>query len=180
MKIVAPPLQRFGCALGLVAGLLAACDDGGALRMTQRVRAAQARADPPQLWSVQATGQAGVGRPVRVCTDAHLRSAFTSAIPAHGERHCARWVDLRGRADMERYRCALDGRNYAVISTVKGDPGRDFTTASQIHALDGSGSDYFRTLRFRRLGACPPDWIVGDSTDQAGRRVSAAASFGPG
>lgn len=163
----------------LLAGVaLAACDDGES-QVEARLRAAQAAADPPQLWSVQVVGEARNGRPVLICADTRLRSGFTSVVPAQGGRSCARFGQPTTPA--APYRCLLDGTIYGVASTTTGDPRRDFEVGSTIHPLIGEGVDYGRTLRFRLIAPrCPKGWDVGDADDQRGRRVHDAVEMDDG
>jgi hypothetical protein len=136
---------------------LSACDDGAqTARAVAQWRERQARIDPPQLWSVQAVHEAHGGKAV-----------------LFGKVHCARETDTKVEAaPSPNYRCMLGGAEYAVATSVKGDRGRDFEADSTI--LRDGQTVYARILRFRRVGACPAGWNVGDTTNQKGQHLSSA------
>ena len=172
-----PTTAALALALSAAALALGACDDGQrAEQAAARWRAQQARVDPPQLWSAQTVGEAHGGRPVLICADSVLRAGFGSVIPSSGEVLCAR--DTAGAAASAPpavYRCSLGGVKYAVATATTGDLARDFEARSSITRRDGV-TVYARTLRFRRVGACPAGWNVGDTTNQKGEHVSGAVA----
>ncbi|MGC1305251.1 MAG: hypothetical protein WA840_23015 [Caulobacteraceae bacterium] len=149
---------------------LGGCDDGRSASADAFWRARQAALDPPQLWSVAVVEAPHPGRPVLLCADTRLRSGFVRGDPAIGERSCARIGEEKRTALGLGFDCQLDGTTYRVWSAAAGDLKRDFTTHVSIQPAEG-GTGYVHSLRFRHLGACPPGWNVGDSTNQHGEHV---------
>ena len=157
--------------LGVGACSLAGCDDGSSKRMWNRIQADNQAANPPQLWSAQALPDRADAPPVKVCVDAALREGFKSLEPQVAGQPCVRADNGAKTANGTFYRCISGGVDYAVSVAVTGDQAADFTTTSAIHPVRG-GADFGQTVRYRKLGACPAGWAVGDATDRTGKRVS--------
>jgi hypothetical protein len=173
------------CALGVVAGVSAVAAvwlgwGGGGASSFWRER--QASGDPPELWSVEAVPQPAGWAPVRLCTDALMRTGFAQPLPLSGPAPCIPVEPPRREGDRYAYRCTLGGAMQGVSSTVRGDPRRDFTATFTITDLSrymtaGAGAEYVQVRRYRRLGACPAGWSVGDHTDRHGVRHAKAMQF---
>ncbi len=160
-----------GLALG--AACLAGCDYDSGARAIGRMQAEHDRIDPPVLWSIQVVDEADNGRPVLICANHRIVSGFSSIAPSLGDRDCVRSRDMYETDNGFHYRCKIGDVSYGVSSSRFGDAERDFQVHSSAHALSFGGVDYDRTLRFRRIGACPPDWKLGQATDQHGARTTA-------
>jgi hypothetical protein len=125
-------------------------------------------APPPQLWSIQVVEEPNPGQPVRLCADDLIRSGFlVRALSIAGQPCVTASLKLN-------YRCTLGGRVFGVSTLISGDPGQSFVVRASVTDLDRQTTVYSRALSFRRLGACPRGWAIGDATDQQGRRGPAA------
>lgn len=139
--------------------LLPAC---GEPRAEARVAAAQMEADPPQLWLAQAMEGERVTGEVLVCADRVLRDGFARANAEVGGQPCLPFKDGVERPGLYAVRCQLGGRNFGLTVNRAGDPEADFTIRFAMKALDGTGAEARSVRRFRRLGACPAGWRIGD------------------
>jgi hypothetical protein len=141
--------------------------------MVADLEAREAQNDPPTLWSIEVVNETSGGRPVFICANRRIVSGFSSIIPGDGIVNCARDVDIKAARERSQFRCELKGVTYAVSSAVVGDPKQDFSVSSSAYPLTDGGTDYARTLRFRRRGACPKGWKIGEATTQNGARTMA-------
>lgn len=147
---------------------LAAC---GAPAAQSRLTANQAAQDPPQLWRVESLDNAGrVTGATLVCTDQSMRDGFGRADAEVWGRPCLPHRDAVDRPDLYAVRCEIDGRRFGLTLNRSGDLRADFTAAFALTALDGSRATARQVRRFRREGACPAGWIIGDQARPDGRR----------
>jgi len=133
------------------------------------IEARQAAMDPPQLWRVTSLGADGTASgEILVCADAAMRAGFDRASAEVNGTPCVSPRPGVERPGVYANRCLLDGRPYGVTLNRAGDPASDFTVAFAFRALDGSGAAARQVRRFRRLGACPVDWKIGDQAHPGG------------
>ncbi len=176
-------MRTAGWLVAAVAGVgaLAACGRGPAAGPSWSER--QATAEKRELWSMEAEGAKAA--PVVVCTDIAMRLGFVKPVPSAGGAPCIRLNRPVERPGSYAFRCQLAGEEWAVVSTWTGDASRDLTVAMSVSSLDNPNVAYAQTRRYRRLGACPAGWSIGESRDRQGRSVStlmdwpAAASAPP-
>jgi hypothetical protein len=135
----------------------------------------QAALDPPSLWQAQAIDGEFASAPVTVCADGNLHAGFLRPMPTSGTGQCVPIDDRPVQISPYRIRCRLNGHRLQVTTRVQGDPQRDFTVAFEMRGLDAPIPVQTQVRRYRRLGACPPDWSIGDHTDRNGRRRSHVA-----
>lgn len=155
LRTLAPPLA-------LTTALLAGCEV-----RTDRWLERQAAVDPPELWRVEVVGSDA--RPVEICVDSLLRTGFTSPLPEVGGQPCVLIGEPVETGGGRIGRCRSGGQ--ALLFSVKTEGGpSDFTVALNIQTLDHRAYEVAQTRRYTRLGPCPPGWIIGDNTDQAGRK----------
>jgi hypothetical protein len=162
--------------------LLAACSDPGSTRTERFWAARQEAVDPPQLWSVEAVPAQAGWRPVLVCADRAMRQGFARPLPAVGTAQCDPVEDdARTEGGVYTVRCDLNGRRFGVSSVVTGDVTRDFVARYQVTDLAGfmatrtrAASEAVQSRRYRKLGACPAGWTIGDRTDRFGARLRQA------
>lgn len=136
-----------------------------------RIRAMQAEADPPQLWSIET----GDGTGVRLCADTLIRTGFLHQRASADADLCQPLKPPVVKPGLVSMRCTLRGREYAVVNRAVGDPDRDMTVTFSMRSMDGDGLSLRQVRRYRLLGACPAGWDVGDATDRMGRRTVNAA-----
>lgn len=152
-------LQRARAVAPALLLTLAAC---GQPHAESRFEAAQAAADPPQLWLVESLDGTRVKGEVMVCTDRPTREGFSRARAQSGGQPCLPFRDAVEKPGLYAVRCEMGGRNYGMTVNRIGDPDRDFTVHFALKALDGTGDAARQVRRFRRIGACPAGWRIGD------------------
>lgn len=143
----------------LAAALLSGCDR--AAETSARLTARQLALDPPQLWSIQPLGPTAVPA-TYLCADTPMREGFArtrTEIDGAPCRPTARPVERPG---LSALKCESGGRSYAFSSMTRGDLARDFELTVAITPLDPALGPARTTRRFRRLGACPTGWRIGD------------------
>jgi hypothetical protein len=170
------PGARLAALALLIALGLAACDDN---RDTQaRILARQQAIDPPQLWLVQVVDPKGgqVKGSVFVCADTGLRETFVRARAEVNGRTCRDTTAPISKANGWALSCVAGGQPFAVSAATFGDPDRDFRLDFALTPLDFvyppplHPPTTVRQLRhFRRFGACPAGWRIGDQA-RPGRR----------
>jgi len=146
--------------------LAAAC---GGPDSEARLRARQQAVDPSRLWRVETPAQDGRPASVRfVCADTPLRETFTRLAGEVEGVPCRVTSGPVVKPGLFALRCEEGGRTYAMASQTEGDAARDFKLTVSVTPL-GAGVGPARAVRrFRRLGACPAGWRVGDQADAAG------------
>jgi hypothetical protein len=131
-----------------------------------RLRARQEALDPPRLWRMDALGADGRTAGVRfVCADTPLKETFTRL---SGEVEGVPCRVISGpvvKPGLFAFRCGQGGRTYAMASQTAGDLDRDFRLTLSVTPLGGGLGPARTVRRFRRLGACPAGWRVGDQGD---------------
>jgi hypothetical protein len=157
-----PAPGRIAVLLVLLGGL-GACDAGRATET--QIRARQQTIDPPQLWLVQVVGERGAATAsVFVCADSSLREAFVRARAEVNGAPCRDTTPPIVRVNAWSLRCEANGEAYAVSTATYGDLTQDFRLNFALTPLAHiPGVDTVRqTERFRRMGACPDGWRIGD------------------
>ncbi len=109
-----------------------------------------------------------------------MRIGFVRPSPAIGSKPCIRNGKPVERTDNYAFRCDLGGQEWAVVSYWRGDRSQDFTDTISVSSLDAPGTAYSQTLHYRRLGACPSGWSIGESRDRQGRRTMALETLPAG
>jgi len=126
--------------------------------------ARQAAAHPPELWLAEALDDHGrVRGQVQVCTDQAMRAGLLRPRPEVNGQPClpvGRGVE---KASLQAGRCVALNRRYSVNVSLTGDPARDVTVSFALRPLEVDDPGVRQVTRYRRLGACPPGWRVGDS-----------------
>lgn len=162
MKTLPCRARRLAPAILLVPVMLvlAACS---APQRQSRLTDLQADLDPPELWRVESLDHRGaVNGALNVCVDQSMRDGFARADAEIWGRPCLPHRDAVDTPNLYAVRCEIDGRRFGLTLNRSGDLRRDFTAAFSLTALDGSGATAKQVRRFRREGACPAGWIIGD------------------
>jgi len=134
-------------------------------------------AETPALWSIQTLDdQDKPASTMLICADKAVRESFARPSPSPDGQPCqlvAPAVDTGGRFAA---RCRSEGRLLDVQSESTGDLMRDFTIRLLIRADVPAGQSFSQTIRYRRLGACPDGWAVGDAAAPGALRAVNALS----
>lgn len=149
---------------------LAACDGGS--ETETRILARQQAIDPPQFWLVQVIGDAGAATASTfVCADTSLREAFVRTRAEVNGEPCEDTTMPMLKEREWALSCKAGARGFAVSASTLGDLDQDFRLNFALTPiLDPTGIGTVRqTRRFRRLGACPAGWRIGDQA-RPGRR----------
>lgn len=160
------PLVR---ARWLAPALLLALAGCGPPAAESRIAARQAAVDPPGLWRVEALD--GDGRPMaalRVCADTTMREGFARATADIAGQPCLPLKNGVDRPGLVAMRCEINGRRFGLTVNRTGDPEHAFEVAFALKALDGTQAEARQVRRFRRLGACPERWGIGDQARENG------------
>jgi hypothetical protein len=163
----ASAIGRTAMVLGVLLAL-GACD--GAPDTETRILARQQAIDPPQLWLVQALGDAGaVKGSVFVCADTALRETFVRTRAEVNGEICRDTTSPVMKTNEWALRCEAGGLPFAISASTVGDPQRDFrldfglTQLYYFPTVTGPQRMSVRQSRhFRRIGACPAGWRIGD------------------
>ena len=171
-------LIRTAPIAGLAALLLlslAACDGG---------QNAPAKADQPapppgpsQLWQVDLIG--ANGKPdasTLACVDDDLRKQFLMTRARINGKGC---IDITTPVERSRgwaLRCQSQGRWFTISSSATGDETHDFRLDVAVSPVFPELGTVRQVRRFRRLGACPPGWRIGDQAKPGERPVRRPAS----
>jgi hypothetical protein len=156
------PARRLApaCLAAWAALNLAACDTEKAIAP---VAAQAAAVDPPQLWRAEALDRDGrVQKAVMVCVDSVLRQGLARANAEVNGEPCVAEGPLVSRPGQYALRCTAGGRRFALWTRSWGDPQNDLTVSFAANALDSSHQSVTQLRRYRRQGACPAGWRVGD------------------
>ena len=150
------------CApLLLAACLLGGCDHAG--DTAARMLARQQAVDPPQLWLVEPLDAKGAAQgPSYVCADTRMSEGFARTRAEIDGAPCQPTAREVVKPGMAALRCEAGGRSFAFTTASRGDPSRAFELTVAVTPLDRSLGRASRTTRFRRLGACPAGWRIGD------------------
>ena len=143
--------------------LLAACDGGPSTEAALLAR--QQAVDPPSLWLMEDAQQGAHGSvqgAAWVCADTPMRKTFAKINAEVGGAPCADTAPPVLRPGFSAHRCEVGGRRYAVTSQTEGDLERDFRLSVMVTPLSPDVGPAQITRHYRRLGACPAGWRVGD------------------
>ena len=147
----------------LASFLLGACHGGPSTEA--QLKARQQVVDPPQLWLME-DAQDGRAGPIRgsawVCADTPMRQTFNKTNAAIEGAPCADTVPPVLRPGFAAHRCEVGGRRYAITSQSVGDPAQDFRLTVMVTPLSADLGPARITRHYRRLGACPAGWRIGD------------------
>lgn len=149
---------------GLAAVLLltlTACNAG------QNAQAQAAPPEPPagltQLWQVDVLGPGGKPEATMLaCVDDELRKQFLMTRARVNGRGC---LDITPPGERSRgwaLRCQAQGRWYTISSSGAGDETHDFRLDVAMTPVFPDLGTAHQIRRFRRLGACPAGWRIGD------------------
>jgi len=128
--------------------------------------ARQVEAHPPELWLAEALDDRGAVRgAVQVCADNVIRAGFLTPLPQLNGEPCRRMGQAVVKPDLYAVRCVAFDRRYSVNVTRSGDPTRDVTVSFALRPLESSHPGVRQVTRYRRLGACPRDWRIGDTAE---------------
>ena len=152
----------------LAAGIFAA--GAGTPDTETRILARQEAIDPPQLWRVDALGPTGaVKASVFVCADTSVRETFVRARAEVNGEICKDTTPPVLKDNGWALRCQAHGWPFAVSATTLGDPRQDFRLnfgLTQLYyvptAADPPAMSVRQSRHFRRIGACPAGWRIGD------------------
>lgn len=136
--------------------ILAAC----ARTPEERFLAHQRAVDPPQLWYAEVVGHPGPG--VFVCAPLAIREGFTRADAEVNGQPCLVQGQPVEKPGLYAARCNVGHRRFAMNLTHAGDPERDVTVRLSLRATDAPMEAVTQTRRYRRMGACPAGWRIGD------------------
>lgn len=159
---------RLAAVLTLLLPLVAACDREAT---TAKWRERQMAADPPALWSVEVLGSNA--RPVQICADSLVLNGLAAPLPDAPDAYCVRRDRAPEAVASHASVCQLGSIEYKVAVTVTGDTASAFDAAMRATTPRRPGEAVEQTRRFKRLGACPEGWAIGDRTDQTGALVKA-------
>jgi hypothetical protein len=135
-----------------------------------KILARQQAIDAPQLWRVDALSPSGaVEASVFVCADTSLREAFVRTRAEVNGEICKDTTMPVMKENGWALRCAAHGLPFAVSASTVGDPQQDFrlnfglTELYYYPTADAPQPLSVRQSRhFRRIGACPIGWRIGD------------------
>jgi len=144
--------------------LLAACD--GPAGTAARMNARQLAVDPPRLWMIETVAPRG-GPASYVCADTPMREGFARTRPEIDGAECRATARPVVRPGQSALRCQANGRGFAFSTQTRGDLTRDFELTVAVTSLDRTLGPAATTRRFRRLGACPAGWRIGDIEPRA-------------
>jgi hypothetical protein len=152
----------------LAAGIFAA--GAGVPDTETKILARQQAIDPPQLWRVDALSADGAVRAsVFVCADTSLREAFVRTRAEVNGEICKDTTSPVLKENGWALRCQAHGWPFAVSATTVGDPQQDFRLnfgLTQLYYLPTANDPPAMSVRqsrhFRRIGACPTGWRIGD------------------
>jgi len=143
--------------------LLAACERGPSTEA--QLLARQQAVDPPSLWLMEDKENAGA-RAIQgsawVCADTPMRQTFGKTNAEIAGAPCNDTVPPVVRPGFAAHRCEAGGRRYAITSQTVGDLARDFRLTVMVTPLSADLGAAQTVRHYRRLGACPAGWRVGD------------------
>lgn len=143
--------------------LLAACQRGPSIEAELTAR--QQAVDPPHLWlmeDAETSAKGAVSGAAWVCADTPMHKTFAKTNPEIGGGPCIQTAPPVIRPGFSALRCEADGRRYAITSQTDGDLDRDFRVTVMVTPLSADLGPAQTTRHYRRLGACPAGWRVGD------------------
>ena len=148
-------------AVAFLALVLSACHGGPSTE--EKFATRQREIDPPELWLMEDRDAAGVLQASTwVCADTPMRASFLRTRTEVAGTQCNDVTAPVVRSGFSAERCEADGRRYAITSQTVGDPARDVQLTIMVTPLSDDVGPAREVRRFRRLGACPATWRVGD------------------
>jgi hypothetical protein len=140
---------------------LSACD--AAQTPEAQAAAADAPGGPSQLWQVDVIGEDGKPSATALaCVDDALREQFMMARAKVNGRKCMDITPPGQKARGWMLRCQTGGRWFNLSSAATGDETHDFTLDVAMTPVFPELGTVRQVRRFRRIGACPPGWRIGD------------------
>lgn len=153
-----------GLAIAAGAFFIHAAAVGAAGPRLSDVLSRQAAVDPPQLWRAAVLDPGGgVRGSVEVCADQTVRSGFTHPLPQINGEMCLQMGKAVDRPGLYATRCIAHGQRFSVNTGWTGDLTRDFTVTFATRPLQMEDPGAVQVTRYRRLGACPAGWRIGQS-----------------
>jgi hypothetical protein len=141
--------------------LLAACQRGPSIEA--QLMARQQAVDPPSLWVMEDTQAPGaLHGSAWVCADTPMRQTFAKTNAEVAGAPCNDTVPPVVRPGFSAHRCESGWQRYAITSQTQGDLTRDFRLTVMVTPLSAGLGPAQITRHYRRLGACPAGWRVGD------------------
>ncbi|MGZ3375252.1 MAG: hypothetical protein ACXU8S_01520 [Phenylobacterium sp.] len=140
---------------------------------------AAATAPPPgqtQLWQVDVVGANGKAEATMLaCVDDELRKQFLMTRTRVNGGGC---TDITPPVEKSRgwaLRCQTQGRWFTISSSATGDETYDFRLDVAMTPVFPDLGTAHQIRRFRRLGACPAGWRIGDQAKPGERPRRAKA-----
>ncbi len=97
-----------------------------------------------------------------------MQAAFVRTVPVADGKTCAFVRKPVVSAAGFSARCQMEGVEFTVHASARGDLARDFSVETVMVADTTPPRQFTPTLHFKRLGACPAGWRVGDSAVSGG------------
>jgi hypothetical protein len=148
---------------------LAACDAG---QNPEAQAVAQPTGGPSQLWQVDVIGESGKPEATMLaCVDDALREQFLLTRAKVNGRNC---FDITPPVEKSRgwaLRCQTQGRWFEISSSSTGDETHDFRLDVAMTPVFPELGTVRQVRRFRRLGACPAGWRIGDQAKPGERPI---------
>ena len=154
-------LFQRGGSLGatLATVLLASC---GADERETRIKAQILAVDPPQLWRAEALDDKGaVIQAIQICANRETSDGFSRGNAEVNGQACAPRKDAVTREGFYAVRCEVNGQPFGLTLNRRGGAD-DFTVRLAVQALAEADPAAISVRRYRREGACPIGWEVGD------------------
>jgi len=157
---------------------LTACEAG----QTAQAQAAapQTPGGPSQLWQVDVLGAGGKPETTQLaCVDDALREQFMLTRAKVNGRACYDITPTTERSRGWSLRCQTQGRWVTISSSATGDETHDFRLDVAMTPVFPDLGTMHQVRRFRRLGACPAGWRIGDQAkpgERPARRTSAPSA----
>jgi hypothetical protein len=140
---------------------LTACD--GAENAQAQAIAPIPPGGPSQLWQVDVLGESGKPQvSMLACVDDALREQFLLTRAKVNGRACYDITPQKEKSRGWSLRCQTQGRWFTLSSSATGDETHDFRLEVAMTPVFPELGTVRQVRRFRRLGACPPGWRIGD------------------
>jgi hypothetical protein len=155
-------IQGLALATLLLGTSLAGCDLGEPSRMSERIEARQAQQQPPELWRVEQIRRDGaIQGVVQVCVaPVHLVGFRRPAAEVNGQP-CVTYGPAVSTDEVFATSCAVGAIPFKLRVTTKGDTAEAFETWFSLTPVADVSSTAVQDRRYRRLGACPTGWRIG-------------------
>ena len=127
---------------------------------------------PSQLWQVDVIGANGKPETTMLaCVDDALREQFLLTRAKVNGRKCMDITPPNQKSRGWTLRCQTEGRWFNLSSSATGDETHDFRLDVAMTPVFPELGTARQVRRFRRLGACPPGWRIGDQAKPGERPV---------